>query len=95
MDSASKQPAKLEPLFRRAATDPLVARALSHPMRLATVLCLMHRGGEATDETELAESLGLSQPAMRYHLTVLRDSDLITCTETGATQSYIAAAAAA
>jgi DNA-binding transcriptional ArsR family regulator len=55
----------------------------------------MHRGGEATDETELAESLGLSQPAMRYHLTVLRDADLITCTETGATQSYIAAAAAA
>ena len=93
MDSKSKQPAKLEPLFRRAATESLVARALAHPMRLATVLCLMSREGEATDETKLAESLGLSLPAMRYHLTVLRDSDLITCVETGATERYIAAAA--
>jgi len=53
----------------------------------------MSREGEATDETKLAESLGLSLPAMRYHLTVLRDSDLITCVETGATERYIAAAA--
>lgn len=95
MDSTSKQAAGLEPLFRRAATDRLVARAFSHPMRLATILCLMYRGGEATDETKLAESLGLSAPAMRYHLTVLRDSDLITCVdETGATERYIVAAAA-
>lgn len=49
LDRASRQPAELEPLFQRAATEPLVARALSHPMRLATVLCLMRREGEAID----------------------------------------------
>jgi hypothetical protein len=94
MDSASKHPAELEPLFRRAATNPVIARAISHPMRMATLLRLMHNGGEETGETELAESIGLSLPAMRYHLTVLRDSGLITCVEIGATDCYIAAVAA-
>jgi DNA-binding transcriptional ArsR family regulator len=98
MDSPSKRTDKLEPLFRRAATEPLIARALSHPKRLATVLCLMERGGEATDEAKLADALGVSLPAMRYHLTVLRNSDLITCVDgqdAGTAGRYIAAASAA
>jgi hypothetical protein len=94
LESSSKQSAEMESLVRRAATDRLVARALSHPTRTAALLYLMHKRGEATDETELAESLGLSLPATKYHLTVLLNSNLITCVETGTTERYIAATAA-
>jgi DNA-binding transcriptional ArsR family regulator len=93
MDGASKQPTEMGPLFRRARTDPLIARAVSHPRRMAVLAYLMHKQDEASDEAELAEWLTLSLPAVRYHLTVLRGADLIACVGTGATARYVAAAA--
>jgi DNA-binding transcriptional ArsR family regulator len=90
VNNTSKQPAELKSLLGRAATNPLIARAVSHPMRMAVLQHLLCKQGEATDEGELAESVGLSLPSMRYHLTVLRDSDLITCIETD-TERLVAA----
>jgi DNA-binding transcriptional ArsR family regulator len=55
-----------------------IQRALRHPRRTEILLYLMQReGSEGTDEDELADSLGLKAARVRYHLTVLRDADLI------------------
>lgn len=92
MDSANKQPTELDPLSRRALTDPLIAQAVSHPSRMAALVYLVAKQGEETEEAELAESLAMPLPAVRYHLTVLRDADLITCVNTEPAERYVAAA---
>jgi DNA-binding transcriptional ArsR family regulator len=88
MDDAGKQ---------SHAIDPLIRRALSHPRRTTMLGYLMQRRSRGTDEAELADALDLTMPSVRYHLTVLRDYDLITHIgdqEPGTTARYVAAASA-
>lgn len=58
-------------------TNPKKARVLVDPMRREIARLLAHR--EMT-EKELAESLGLSNPAVGHHLRILRKSGLIRIT---------------
>ena len=55
-------------------TDPRKARVLVDPMRREITRLLAHR--EMT-ENELAETLGLSNPAVGHHLRILKKSGLI------------------
>jgi DNA-binding transcriptional ArsR family regulator len=79
-----KQPNQAEAALRRA---------LGHPKRLEICGFLTREGG--ADEAELAEALSLTAPVVSYHLTVLRDADLIVRVEDGdhgqSGHSYIAA----
>lgn len=89
MADASNQPAP--------QIDPLIRRALSHPKRTAMLGYLMQKRGRGTEEAELADALGLSMVRVRYHLTVLRDADLISDVGDrgpGTAERYIAAASA-
>lgn len=62
--------------------DAKIQRALVHPKRTKILGYLMQRESEAgTDENELADSLGLTTANVKYHLTVLRDANLISRTD--------------
>jgi DNA-binding transcriptional ArsR family regulator len=77
--------------------DALFRRALAHPMRTEILAYLMReRGGEGTDEVELADSLGLTIAGVKYHLGVLGDAELIVHVDhmQAAGKRYIAAASA-
>jgi DNA-binding transcriptional ArsR family regulator len=80
----SKQPNQAEPAVRRA---------LAHPKRLAIFEYLAQKG--RADEAELVEALDLTALAVKYHLSVLYDGDLIAQVEDEghgqAGGSYIAA----
>jgi DNA-binding transcriptional ArsR family regulator len=54
----------------------LLKRALSHPDRREALGYLMG-SGEGVSESELADVLDLGRARLKYHLTVLRNADLI------------------
>ncbi len=55
---------------------PLAKQALSHPERFEMFDCIAQRG-TGIGEGELVEVLGLTHAKVAYHLTVLRNADLI------------------
>jgi len=55
---------------------PSVERALSHPERFEMLDCIKQRK-TGVSEGELADALGLSRAKVRYHLTVLRNAELV------------------
>jgi len=59
-------------------SNVMIRRALSHPTRRALLGYLIQTLSSGTNEVELADALDLTMPTVRYHLVVLRDSDLIT-----------------
>ncbi len=71
----------------------LVKQALSHPERSDMLGCITQRGS-GMGEGELADALGLTRAKVKYHLTVLRNADLIAPAEQ-APDRYVAAAAGA
>jgi predicted ArsR family transcriptional regulator len=78
--------------------DTQTQRALAHPRRTEILGYLIQKQGEGgTDESELADSLGLTTAKAKYHLTVLCDADLISHTfarDLGATERYVAGVSA-
>ena len=65
MKDEDKQPAR-----------SLAKQALSHPERSEMLACIT-RKGTGSDAAELAEALGISTAKARYHLTVLRNAELV------------------
>ena len=60
--------------------DVQIKKALAHPRRTEIHSYLVQKMGVGTqgaDEFEMAVALGLTRPKVRYHLTVLRDANLI------------------
>ncbi len=55
---------------------PLVKQALSHPERFGMLDCIARREA-GMGEGELADALGLARAKVKYHLTVLRNADLV------------------
>lgn len=77
--------------------DALLRRALEHTRRTEILGYLMQKKGDGgTEESELADSLGLTMAEVGYHLKVLRDADLTVRVHhaPGADERYIAAASA-
>ena len=74
--------------------DVQTQRALAHPKRTEILgYLLQQRGREGMGEGELADSLDLAAPQVRYHLTVLCDAHLISHTDdlqSGAVGRYVA-----
>lgn len=74
-----------------SALEPKIAEAaklmemLSQPVRLRLMCILL--GGEQS-VLSLAESAGMSQPAMSHHLKKLRDADLVDTRRDGQTIYY-------
>jgi predicted ArsR family transcriptional regulator len=75
---------------RKQPAGPLAKQALSHPERFEMLDCITQRGA-GIGEAELAEALGLPAVKVRYHLTVLRNADLVAYLEETAGR-YVAAA---
>jgi DNA-binding transcriptional ArsR family regulator len=59
--------------------DVRTQRVLAHPKRTEILGCLVQK--EGADAGELADSLDLATAQVEYHLTVLRDADLISPTD--------------
>jgi DNA-binding transcriptional ArsR family regulator len=77
--------------------DVQTQMALAHPRRRAILGYLMQKKGEGTGESELADFLGLTIAKVGYHLTVLRDADLILHADDsgpGAAERYVPAGSA-
>lgn len=80
--------------------DVQIKRALEYPRRteiLGYLVRKMGLGEKGADEAELADALGLTRAKVKYHLTVLRDADLIAHTDgprPGVPGRYVAAASA-
>ena len=72
----------LEPKITEAAK---LMTMLSQPVRLR-LMCILLSGEQSV--LSLAESAGLSQPAMSHHLKKLRDADLVTTRRDGQTIYY-------
>ena len=74
-----------------SATEPKIAEAaklmemLSQPVRLR-LMCILLDGEQSV--LSLADSAGLSQPAMSHHLKKLRDDDLVETKRDGQTIYY-------
>lgn len=69
---------------------PLAKQALSHPERFDILGCITQRG-TGIGEGELADVLGLTRAKVKYHLTVLRNADLVAPVD-HAPDRYVAAA---
>ena len=64
--------------------DVQIKRALAHPRRLEIFGYLVQKmgaGEQGAGEFELAVDLGMASAKVKYHLTVLRDADLISHTD--------------
>ena len=72
----------LEPKITEAAK---LMTMLSQPVRLR-LMCILLSGEQSV--LSLAESAGLSQPAMSHHLKKLRDADLVATRRDGQTIYY-------
>ena len=72
----------LEPKITEAAK---LMAMLSQPVRLR-LMCILLSGEQSV--LSLAESAGLSQPAMSHHLKKLRDADLVETRRDGQTIYY-------
>ncbi|MDE1131774.1 MAG: metalloregulator ArsR/SmtB family transcription factor [Ascidiaceihabitans sp.] len=72
----------LEPKITEAAK---LMAMLSQPVRLR-LMCILLSGEQSV--LSLAESAGLSQPAMSHHLKKLRDADLVATRRDGQTIYY-------
>jgi DNA-binding transcriptional ArsR family regulator len=76
--------------------DVQIKRALAHPRRLEIFGYLVQKmgaGERGASEFELAVALGMAGAKVKYHLTVLRDADLISHTDDfipGAPDRYMA-----
>lgn len=74
-----------------SALEPKIAEAaklmemLSQPVRLR-LMCILLDGEQSVQS--LAESAGLSQPAMSHHLKKLRDAELVETRRDGQTIYY-------
>ena len=74
-----------------SALEPKIAEAaklmemLSQPVRLR-LMCILLDGEQSVQS--LAESAGLSQPAMSHHLKKLRDAELVKTRRDGQTIYY-------
>lgn len=61
-------------------------RVAAHPQRLA-ILDLL-RSGKHYNNSELQELLGIEQPILSQHLTLMRDKGLLNCTKEGKFAHY-------
>ena len=85
-------------MFDISVLEPKIAEAaklmemLSQPVRLR-LMCILLSGEQSV--LSLADSAGLSQPAMSHHLKKLRDADLVGTRRDGQTIYYSVKAAEA
>ena len=64
-----------------------ILKALAHPTRLAIIIGLLKSNGEC-NVTIMVEKLGLSQPNISQHLTILRTAGIIEGYKKGSNVCY-------
>ncbi|MBC35377.1 MAG: transcriptional regulator [Bacteroidetes bacterium] len=64
----------------------IMLKAISHPKRLFIVSCLSN--GERLSVREIQELVGLPQPVVSHHLTILKNAGVIVCKSKGKTKLH-------
>ena len=65
-----------------------IIRSLGHPVRIEIIILLNNKQNKKMTVTQIYEELGLTQPETSRHLSILKNSSVLSCEKDGSHSYY-------